>query len=137
MDINNIPALFSVCHSCPVLGHIASSAVSDSSHVQFVAVPLPQTVSQQDENGVNRPVCSYVRVLRAGRLLESPRQAARFVSLLAHEKAPVVGGGGGKQEQWCTLMAFLCRGKVTTLWRGRTHFNVLQDPSCKKQTKSD
>uniref|UniRef100_A0A3Q1ESH5 Centrosomal protein 76 n=1 Tax=Acanthochromis polyacanthus TaxID=80966 RepID=A0A3Q1ESH5_9TELE len=64
----------------------------------------------QDENGVNRPVCSNVRVLRAGRLLESPRQAARFVSLLAHEKAPVVGGGG-KQEQWCTLMAFLCRGK--------------------------
>uniref|UniRef100_A0A3P8SCM4 Centrosomal protein of 76 kDa n=1 Tax=Amphiprion percula TaxID=161767 RepID=A0A3P8SCM4_AMPPE len=64
----------------------------------------------QDENGINRPVCSYVRVLRAGRLLESPRQAARFVSLLAHEKAPVVGGGG-KQEQWCTLMAFLCRGK--------------------------
>ncbi|XP_030605812.1 centrosomal protein of 76 kDa [Archocentrus centrarchus] len=64
----------------------------------------------QDENGINRPVCSYVRVLRAGRLLESPRQAARFVSLLAHERAPVVGGGG-KQEQWCTLMAFLCRGK--------------------------
>lgn len=75
-------------------------------------MPLPQSVSLQDENGVNRPVCSYVRVLRAGRLLESPRQAARFVSLLAHEKAPVVGGGGGKQEQWCTLMAFLCRGKV-------------------------
>lgn len=45
-------------------------------------------------------------------MLESPRQAARFVSLLVHEKAPVVGGGGGKQEQWCTLMAFLCRGKV-------------------------
>ncbi|KAM6910782.1 centrosomal protein of 76 kDa [Xenentodon cancila] len=65
----------------------------------------------QDENSVNRPVCSYVRILRAGRLLESPRQAARFVSLLAHEKAPVVGGGTGKQEQWCTLMAFLCRGK--------------------------
>ncbi|XP_023185960.1 centrosomal protein of 76 kDa isoform X1 [Xiphophorus maculatus] len=64
----------------------------------------------QDENGVNRPVCSYVRVLRAGRLLENPRQAARFVSLLTHERAPVVGGGG-KQEQWCTLMAFLCRGK--------------------------
>ncbi|XP_054637858.1 centrosomal protein of 76 kDa isoform X1 [Dunckerocampus dactyliophorus] len=64
----------------------------------------------QDENGINRPVCSYVRVLRAGRLLESPRQAARFVSLLAHEKAPVVGGGG-KHEQWCTLLAFLCRGK--------------------------
>lgn len=66
----------------------------------------------QDENGVNRPVCSYVRVLRAGRLLESPRQAARFVSLLGLEKAPVVGGGGGgKQEQWCSLLAFLCRNK--------------------------
>uniref|UniRef100_A0A8C7YYD1 Centrosomal protein of 76 kDa n=1 Tax=Oryzias sinensis TaxID=183150 RepID=A0A8C7YYD1_9TELE len=65
----------------------------------------------QDENGVNRPVCSYVRVLRAGRLLESSRHAARFVSLLAHERAPMLGGGTGKQEQWCTLMAFLCRGK--------------------------
>lgn len=77
----------------------------------------------QDENGVNRPVCSCVRVLRAGRLLESPRQAARFVSLLAHEKAPVVGGGAGKQEQWCTLMAFLCRGKVR-----RTGFRTTQLP---------
>ncbi|XP_057691364.1 centrosomal protein of 76 kDa [Corythoichthys intestinalis] len=64
----------------------------------------------QDENGINRPVCSYVHILRAGRLLESPRRAARFVSLLAHEKAPVVGGGE-KHEQWCTLLAFLCRGK--------------------------
>ncbi|KAM9723315.1 centrosomal protein of 76 kDa isoform 4-T5 [Menidia menidia] len=71
----------------------------------------------QDENGVNRPVCSYVSVLRAGRLLESPRQAARFVSLLAHEKAPVVGGGGSKQEQWCTLMAFMCRGKNPSCWK--------------------
>ncbi|KAG7470096.1 hypothetical protein MATL_G00135690 [Megalops atlanticus] len=64
----------------------------------------------QDENGVNRPVCSYVRVLRAGRLLDSPRQAARFVSLLGMERAPVVGGGA-RQEQWCTLLAFLCRNK--------------------------
>ncbi|XP_068998212.1 centrosomal protein of 76 kDa isoform X2 [Embiotoca jacksoni] len=70
----------------------------------------------QDENAVNRPVCSYVRVLRAGRLLESPRQAARLVSLLAHEKAAVVGGGG-RQEQWCTLMAFLCRGKNPSQWK--------------------
>lgn len=69
----------------------------------------------QDENGVNRPVCSYVRPLRAGRLLDTPRQAARFVSLLGHERAPVIGGGGGKQEQWCTLLAFLCRSKVRVL----------------------
>ncbi|KAM9199463.1 centrosomal protein of 76 kDa [Mergus octosetaceus] len=65
----------------------------------------------QDENGVNRPVCSYVRPLRAGRLLDTPRQAARFVSVLGYERAPVIGGGGGKQEQWCTLLAFICRNK--------------------------
>jgi len=66
----------------------------------------------QDENGVNRPVCSYIRPLRAGRLLDTPRQAARFVSVLGYERAPVIGGGGGKQEQWCTLLAFICRNKV-------------------------
>ncbi|XP_051467738.1 centrosomal protein of 76 kDa isoform X1 [Apus apus] len=65
----------------------------------------------QDENGVNHPVCSYIRPLRAGRLLDTPRQAARFVSVLGYERAPVIGGGGGKQEQWCTLLAFLCRNK--------------------------
>ncbi|XP_029446815.1 centrosomal protein of 76 kDa isoform X2 [Rhinatrema bivittatum] len=64
----------------------------------------------QDENCINRPVCSYVRPLRAGRLLDTPRQAARFVNVLGYERAPVVGGGG-KQEQWCTLLAFLCRNK--------------------------
>ncbi|POI34772.1 hypothetical protein CIB84_001476, partial [Bambusicola thoracicus] len=65
----------------------------------------------QDENGVNRPVCSYIRPLRAGRLLDTPRQAARFVNVLGYERAPVIGGGGGKQEQWCTLLAFICRNK--------------------------
>ncbi|XP_066481255.1 centrosomal protein of 76 kDa isoform X1 [Tiliqua scincoides] len=65
----------------------------------------------QDENGINRPVCSYIRPLRAGRLLDTPRQAARFVSVLGYERAHMIGGGGGKQEQWCTLLAFLCRNK--------------------------
>ncbi|NXN08758.1 CEP76 protein, partial [Indicator maculatus] len=65
----------------------------------------------QDENGVNRPVCSYIRPLRAGRLLDTPRQAARFVSVLGYERALGIGGGGGKQEQWCTLLAFLSRNK--------------------------
>ncbi|KAL2083856.1 hypothetical protein ACEWY4_019374 [Coilia grayii] len=64
----------------------------------------------QDENGMNRPVCSYVRVLRGGRLLESPHQAARFVSLLAQERVPGVGSGS-YHEQWSTAMAFLCRNK--------------------------
>ncbi|XP_073487402.1 centrosomal protein of 76 kDa isoform X3 [Aquarana catesbeiana] len=64
----------------------------------------------QDENWVNRPVCCYVRPLRAGRLLDTPRQAARFVNVLGYEKATVVGGGS-KQEQWCTLLPFLARNK--------------------------
>ncbi|XP_078071809.1 centrosomal protein of 76 kDa isoform X1 [Mustelus asterias] len=64
----------------------------------------------QDENGVNRPVCSYIRPLRAGRLLDTPRQAARFVNVLGYERAAAVGGGS-RQEQWCTLLPFLCRGK--------------------------
>lgn len=73
---------------------------------------------------MNRPVCSYVRVLRAGRLVESPRQAARFVSLLAQERAPVLGGGT-RHEQWCTMFAFLCRNKVTETF-----------PECKPVYKS-
>ena len=69
----------------------------------------------QDECGTNRPVCSFVCPLRAGRLLDSPRQAARFVSLLGYEHAPYVGGG--KAEMWSSLFAFLCKGKgVCTLW---------------------
>ncbi|XP_069778555.1 centrosomal protein of 76 kDa isoform X2 [Narcine bancroftii] len=77
--------------------------------------PLMQPLSQeivdtQDENGVNRPVCTYVRPMRAGRLLDTPRQAARFVNVLGYEKAATVGGGS-KQEQWSTLLSFLCRGK--------------------------
>nr|XP_032826957.1 centrosomal protein of 76 kDa [Petromyzon marinus] len=64
----------------------------------------------QDENGTNRPVCAYVRLLRAGRLLDSPRQAARFVSLLGYERAQAVGGGA-RHEMWSSAFAFLCRGK--------------------------
>lgn len=66
----------------------------------------------KDENWVNRPVCCYIRPLRAGRLLDTPRQAARFVNVLGYEKAIAVGGGG-KQEQWCTMLAFLSRNKVS------------------------
>ncbi|PFX21677.1 Centrosomal protein of 76 kDa [Stylophora pistillata] len=63
----------------------------------------------QDECGTNRPVCLFVCPLRAGRLLDSPRHAARFVSLLGYEHAPSVGGG--KAEMWSSLHAFLCKGK--------------------------
>jgi len=65
----------------------------------------------QDENCVNRLVCSYVRPLRAGRLLESPLQAARFVSLISYERTVSVGEGVGRAEQWMSLHALLCRAR--------------------------
>ena len=35
----------------------------------------------QDENSIHRLVCSYVKPLRSGRLLDTPRQAARLFFL--------------------------------------------------------
>lgn len=67
-------------------------------------------LSFQNENCINRPVCSYIKPLRAGRLLDTPRQAARFVSLIGYEKTSLVGGGE-KPEQWSTMHSFLCRNK--------------------------
>eukprot|EP00105_Crassostrea_gigas_P015727 XP_011432820.1 PREDICTED: centrosomal protein of 76 kDa-like [Crassostrea gigas] len=64
----------------------------------------------QDENMVNRPVNSFVKPLRGGRLLDSARHAARFVSLIHHEKVQSLGGGS-KTEQWTNAHAFLCRNK--------------------------
>jgi len=53
--------------------------------------------------------------MRAGRLLESALQAARFVSLLGYDRIMSVGGGT-RAEQWTSLHAFLCRGLgVSTL----------------------
>ncbi len=65
-----------------------------------------------DENGVSRPACTFVAPLDAGRLLDSPRQAARFVSLIPLERTGSVGGGGaggGRLEQWSNTHSFLCR----------------------------
>ncbi|XP_076112649.1 centrosomal protein of 76 kDa-like [Mytilus galloprovincialis] len=64
----------------------------------------------QDENAITRPVCSFVKPLRAGRLLDSARHAARFVSLMHHKKQESVGGGN-KLEQWTTVHGFLCRNR--------------------------
>ncbi|CAL1548119.1 unnamed protein product [Lymnaea stagnalis] len=64
----------------------------------------------QDENGTKRPVSSYVKPLRAGRLLDTPRQAARFVALMHHEKLQSLGGGG-RVEQWTNTHAFLCQNR--------------------------
>lgn len=64
----------------------------------------------QDETGRNRPVCTFVKPLRAGRLLHTPRQAARFVSTLGYERAPSVGSAAGA-EQWLTSHAFFALRK--------------------------
>ena len=79
----------------------------------------------QDERGTNRPVCSFVCPLRAGRLLDSPRQAARFVSLLGYEHAPSVGGG--KAEMWSSLHAFLCKGKGVSQSFEEKNMMVMED----------
>lgn len=67
-------------------------------------------MNTQDENGFKRPVSSFVKPLRAGRLLDTPRQAARFVALMHHEKVQALGGGD-KVEQWTSAHAFLCRNR--------------------------
>ncbi|GFN79292.1 centrosomal protein of 76 kda [Plakobranchus ocellatus] len=71
---------------------------------------MPSLFQTLDENGVKRPVSSYVKPLRGGRLLDTPREAARFVSLMHHEKLQGLGGGD-KVEQWTNTHAFLCRNK--------------------------
>lgn len=82
----------------------------------------------QDENGTNRPVCSYVKPLRAGRLLDTPRQAARLVSLIHNEKVPTLGGGD-KREQWTNMHAFLCRNKGV---RGQAYSHGRKSCLCAK-----
>ena len=64
----------------------------------------------QNESGVSRPVCAYVHPLRAGRLLDSPREAARFVSLFPFERTTAVGSGSCS-EAWNSLHAMLAQRK--------------------------
>ncbi|XP_065675020.1 centrosomal protein of 76 kDa-like isoform X1 [Hydra vulgaris] len=63
----------------------------------------------QDENSVHRLVCSYIKPLKSGRLIDTPRQAARFVSLFAYQNYPSMSGGS--HEMWTTRHCFLSRGK--------------------------
>jgi len=46
----------------------------------------------EDEIGTNRCVCTYVSPVKVGRLIDSPRHAARFVSLIPFERRSGVGG---------------------------------------------
>ncbi len=55
-------------------------------------------------------MCSYVTPLSAGRLLDSPRHAARFVSLIPYTKVDAVGSGNagsGRMEVWNHFHTFL------------------------------
>ena len=63
----------------------------------------------EDEAGVSKVVCQYVSPLRVGRLLDGPRHAARFVSLLEHQQPACLGGrgGGGEGEMWRSLHSLL------------------------------
>ena len=67
----------------------------------------------EDEWGGHRPVCSYVTPLSAGRLLDSPRHAARFVSLIPYTKVEAVGSGSGqgRMEVWNHFHTFLSLGR--------------------------
>ena len=61
-----------------------------------------------NEWGDHKAVCSFVTPLQAGRLLDTPRAAARFVSLLPYTREEAVGGG--RVETWHTLHSFLSQG---------------------------
>ena len=63
----------------------------------------------QDENGINRPVCSYIKPMRTGRLIDTPRQAARFVSLIGYNKVTSTFGINEQVEQWLHLHTFLVK----------------------------
>ena len=66
-----------------------------------------------DESGSNRLICLAISPVMSGRLVDTPTQAARFVSLLPHEVARGVGrgrDGGAKVEQWSHPHTTLSRG---------------------------
>lgn len=60
-----------------------------------------------DERGVSHLVCCYITPLRAGRLLDTPRHAARFVSLIPFEKKSSVGSDSGCCESWTRAYTFI------------------------------
>ena len=72
-----------------------------------------RSLAQLQEWGGHRPVCSYVTPLSAGRLLDSPRHAARFVSLIPYKKIDAVGIGSGlgRMEVWNHFHTFLSLGR--------------------------
>lgn len=70
----------------------------------------------KDENGVNRPVCSYVKPIKTARLIDTPRQAARFVSLIGYNKLTPQLGINEQTEQWLHLHTFLVKNRGVCLF---------------------
>ena len=63
----------------------------------------------QNECGTSKPVVSFIPPIEVGHVLESPRHAAKFVSLMKHEEECSMFGN--KVDSWSSIYAFLCRGK--------------------------
>ena len=54
-------------------------------------------------------MCTYVSPVRAGRLVDSPRHAARFVSLIPFERR--AGVCGRRVDSWQSWHSFLSKGR--------------------------
>uniref|UniRef100_T1J4Y7 Centrosomal protein of 76 kDa n=1 Tax=Strigamia maritima TaxID=126957 RepID=T1J4Y7_STRMM len=66
----------------------------------------------QDENGSTHPVTQYIMPLQAGRLLETPNEAAWFVALIPYGAMTTVGGSSkSKMERWANIHTVLCLNK--------------------------
>ena len=63
----------------------------------------------ESEDGTYKPVVSLVQPLRTNRLIDSPLQAARFVSLIPFERSE--NPGGTRNEVWYSMHTFLAKGK--------------------------
>jgi centrosomal protein CEP76 len=65
--------------------------------------------------GTQRPVSAFLQPLRASRLIETPTQAAHFVSLLAHVRdRAAMGGGSSAADVWRTTHATLAARRGET-----------------------
>eukprot|EP00055_Hartaetosiga_balthica_P003812 m.9042 g.9042 ORF g.9042 m.9042 type:complete len:687 (+) comp3349_c0_seq1:250-2310(+) len=66
----------------------------------------------EDESGSRKPIFTYLRRVKPSRAIETPLQAARFVSLFKYlhrvnDGLDSIGSGGRNHEQWFSTHAFL------------------------------
>lgn len=60
-----------------------------------------------------RFVCDYVCPVRAGRILDSPAQAARFVASVPTQSSSSIGSSSTSHDQWKSGLAFLVENRGT------------------------